>query len=165
MAFLISPARNDGVDAEAILTIDGACFAESTVNIAAELERSWAHVWVARLDDATSEPRAFLLAWLVGDELHVLSVATLPGFRRRGLARALLEHALAFARERKVRIVLLEVRRSNRSAIRLYRAFGFSATRVRPRYYADNGEDAIEMALTLDPVTGQALLGRDEVDI
>ncbi|HEX9294969.1 MAG TPA: ribosomal protein S18-alanine N-acetyltransferase [Polyangiaceae bacterium] len=165
MAAVITPARNDGVDAEAIAAIDHACFAQSTVNIDAELERSWSHVWVARASDERSEPRAFLLAWLVADELHVLSVATLPGFRRQGLARALLEHAIAFAHERKVRSILLEVRRSNRSAIRLYRGFGFSALGIRPRYYADNWEDAIEMALALDPRTGDVVLGRDEVEI
>jgi ribosomal-protein-alanine N-acetyltransferase len=47
--------------------------------------------------------------------------------------------------------VLLEVRPSNQAAIDLYRAFGFVTARVRPRYYADNGEDAIEMTLALPP--------------
>jgi ribosomal-protein-alanine N-acetyltransferase len=34
---------------------------------------------------------------------------------------------------------------SNESAIQLYRSFGFVATGVRPRYYDDNGEDAVIM--------------------
>src|SRR5262249_18296067 len=101
-AFVVSPARSNGRDPEAILAIDQACFPQGTVNVAAELERPWARVWVVRADGAP-EPRAFLLAWLVVDELHVLSVATMPPFRRRGMARALLDHALAFARENKVR--------------------------------------------------------------
>jgi ribosomal-protein-alanine N-acetyltransferase len=163
-AFVVGGAENNGRDPQAILDIDRACFAQGTVNVSAELERPWARVWVVR-ENGSGEPRAFLLAWLVVDELHVLSVATLPRFRRQGMARALLEHAIGFAREQKVRTVLLEVRRSNAAAIRLYRAFGFSATALRPRYYADNFEDAVEMSLLLDPATGAIVVGDDAVSI
>ncbi len=162
---VITPARNDGFDPEAILAIDQACFAQSTVNVTAELERPWSHVWVARQGGEDAEPRAFMLSWVVADELHILSVATLPPYRRQGLARALLQYAMEFARIRKVRAIFLEVRRSNEVAIRLYRAFGFSAIGIRPRYYADNFEDAIEMILTLDPVTGNVVPGQDEVRV
>ena len=161
---VVSPAENNGTDPEAILAIDMACFAQGTVNVAAELERPWSRMWVVR-EKGSPEPRAFLLAWLVVDELHVLSVATLPPFRRKGMARALLEHAIGFAREQKVRTILLEVRRSNAAAIRLYRAFGFSATALRPRYYADNLEDAVEMSLVLDTATGAIVPGCDAVSI
>ena len=159
----VRPAEPGGTDPEVILAIDHACFAQGTVNIAAEFERPWSRVWVA--GEGNDEPRAFLLAWLVVDELHVLSVATLPESRRRGMARALLERAIAFARENDVRTVLLEVRRSNAAAIRLYRAFGFSASALRPKYYADNLEDAIEMSLVLDPATGAILPAEDAVSI
>lgn len=162
---VITPAQNDGADPEAILTIDRACFAQSTVNVEAELERPWAHVWIARQGSETTEPRAFMLSWVVADELHILSVATMPGFRRQGLARALLDYAIEFARLRKIRAIFLEVRRSNVGAIALYRAFGFSAIGIRPRYYADNFEDAIEMILTLDPITGNIVPGQDEVRV
>ncbi len=162
--FVVSAAENDGRDPEAILAIDRVCFSQGTINVAAELERPWARVWVVR-EKVSGEPRAFLLAWLVVDELHVLSVATLPACRRRGMARVLLEHAIGFARDHEVRTILLEVRRSNAAAIRLYRTFGFSATAVRPRYYADNFEDAVEMSLVLDPATGAVVTAEDAVSI
>jgi ribosomal-protein-alanine N-acetyltransferase len=162
MAFIISLARS-GVDGEAILAIDASCFAHPTVNVAEELERPWARVWLARLTEDDDKARAFLLAWLVADELHILSVATLPAARRRGLATALLEHALGFARERHVGLVLLEVRRSNAEAIRLYRRLGFSAVGLRERYYVDNQEDAVEMRLVLDPTTGAVVSESDQV--
>ncbi len=73
--------------------------------------------------------------------------------------------ALRYAAETRIRIVILEVRRSNRAAIKLYRGLGFTAMGVRPRYYADNDEDAIEMMLALDPDTGRILPGRDEIRI
>jgi ribosomal-protein-alanine N-acetyltransferase len=164
MSIEITPARDNDTDPEVILAIDRASFAQATINIAAELERPWSRIWVAK-ENGRSEPRAFLLAWLVVDELHVLSIATMPGFRKRGMARALLEQAIEFAREQQVRTILLEVRRSNAAAIRLYRGFGFVASAVRPGYYADNLEDAIEMSLALDPATGAIVAGEDAVTI
>jgi ribosomal-protein-alanine N-acetyltransferase len=73
-----------------------------------------------------------------------------------------MDEVLAYGRRRRVQHLLLEVRRSNRAAITLYRALGFFAMGVRPRYYADD-EDAVEMVLTLDPETGDVLPHTDEV--
>jgi ribosomal-protein-alanine N-acetyltransferase len=81
------------------------------------------------------------------------------------MARALLEQAIEFSKHKEVRTILLEVRRSNLAAIQLYRSFGFSAVSLRPRYYADNFEDAVEMNLLLDPATGAILPAKDEVSI
>jgi [ribosomal protein S18]-alanine N-acetyltransferase len=156
-----------GVASEAELAgIDGIAAAAAMdhgFSAQVELAGPWARVWVARVP--SSEMAAFLVAWHVADELHVLDVATSPVFRRRGIATSLMRVALEYASAEHVRIVLLEVRRSNRQAIRLYRRLGFTAMGVRPGYYADNGEDAIEMVLALDPVTGAALPGRDEIRV
>ena len=73
--------------------------------------------------------------------------------------------SMAYAAASHVRIVLLEVRRSNRAAIQLYRRLGFTAMGIRPNYYSDDGEDAVEMMLGLDPDTGKMLPGRDEVHV
>ena len=162
---VVTRPEKSGNDPTAILAIDSACFAQGTINVAAELDRPWSQVWVARETDETSEARAFLLAWLVVDELHILSVATLPEFRRRGMARALLAQAIDHAQEKGARTILLEVRRSNVPAIQLYRSFGFFTSNVRPRYYADNLEDAVEMTALLDAATGAILPGKDEVTI
>jgi [ribosomal protein S18]-alanine N-acetyltransferase len=152
------------LDLAAIVEIDRASFPASAATSNEEFERPWVRSWVARPADGPA-PVAYLTAWRVADELHVLSVATLPTFRRKGAARALLDAALEFARDDRVRLVVLEVRRSNRAAIHLYRALGFSAMAVRPRYYADNSEDAIEMHLALDPQTGSVKPPHDEVAI
>jgi ribosomal-protein-alanine N-acetyltransferase len=130
-----------------------------------ELTRGWAHLWVLRAPHGEgNKVAAFLATWLVQDELHVLNVATDPAHRRRGHARALMRHGIAFGVEHGVRMVLLEVRRSNAAAIALYRQLGFTAMAVRTRYYS-NDEDAVEMVLRLDPSTGAVLPGRDEVRV
>ena len=53
--------------------------------------------------------------------------------------------------KRHVKLVTLEVRRSNDAARSLYAGFGFRQIGVRQRYYSDNGEDAIVMQLALRP--------------
>ena len=140
------------------------CFSDGGFSAAEELSRPWARLWAARASEGA--PLAgFLIAWHVADELHVLNIATLPAMRRRGIARALMEASLRYSSQHKIRIVLLEVRRSNRAAIKLYRDLGFTAMGVRAAYYADNDEDAIEMIVALDQRTGQVLPGRDEIRI
>ena len=159
---LVSPlAPGDHGDRDGVLAIADA--AEMSVDVDAELARSFALLWVAR-PNAGHAPTAFLLAWAVADELHLIHIATHPAARRKGAARALMAALIDRATEHKCRLVLLEVRRSNRSAIRLYRAMGFSAMGVRRGYYTD-GEDAVEMMLTLDPMTGAVRPGRDEVEL
>jgi ribosomal-protein-alanine N-acetyltransferase len=127
-----------------------------------ELARPWSRLWVAR--EEGEDLVGFLASWHVADELHVLDVLTRVDRRRRGIGRALMGTCLAYAREHGLSRVLLEVRRSNQGAIALYRSIGFSATNVRARYYPDD-EDAVEMALRLDPETGAVLANADDVDL
>lgn len=159
---LVSPlVPGDRAERDGVLAIADAV--EMAVDVDAELARSFALLWVARSGPSTP-PSAFLLAWAVADELHLIHIATHPTARRKGAARALMTALIDRAAEHKSRLVLLEVRRSNRSAIRLYRSVGFSAMGVRRSYYTD-GEDAVEMMLTLDPMTGAVRPGRDEVEL
>jgi ribosomal-protein-alanine N-acetyltransferase len=114
--------------------------------------------------EADGEAVGFVVTWFVVDEVHVLNLATHPDRRRRGIARSLMEETVAFARRRCATRMLLEVRRSNRPALALYRSLGFFATNLRARYYAD-GEDAIEMALAFDPATGEIVEQPDAVTV
>jgi ribosomal-protein-alanine N-acetyltransferase len=138
--------------------------AQQSMDLDKEAARTWGRLTVARVTPG-SEAIAVLLTWSVADELHVINVATHPEFRRHGAARALLSQALDRASRDRVRLVLLEVRRSNLAAIQLYRSLGFSTLAVRRGYYADNSEDAIEMKLSFDPNTGQMLPGHDDEDL
>ena len=55
------------------------------------------------------------------DEGQITNIATLPDFRRRGLAEKTLCAMLDMAKERGLSFVTLEVRESNEPAIALYR--------------------------------------------
>ena len=127
-----------------------------SVDLEAELAREIALPWVLRATPH-GPPLAFLLAWSVADELHLLDMATHPEHRRRGHSRALLSALVALAQSEHKRLVLLEVRHSNTAAIALYESAGFCATGVRRGYYSEPAEDALEMRITLDPNTGAIL--------
>ncbi len=77
------------------------------------------------------------------DEFEILSIATHPDHRRKGLARALIHEFCAGNRGD----VFLEVRESNVGGLAFYRRLGFSQTGVRHSYYADNGDGAVVMKL------------------
>ncbi len=162
-------------DVSDVLAIENASFRDSrprlptgsnrldATKLREELARPWARVWVSRSKTVPAHAVAYLLAWHVADELHVLDVATHPELRRKGHARALMQQSLAYAKENLVRHVILEVRRSNTPAIKLYRDVGFYAMGIRKRYYPDD-EDAVEMALVLD-VRGEVEPRKDEVSV
>lgn len=144
-------------DVEAVVTIDRLSFALpwSERSYRFELtENRGSSSWVAVLPDAHGAPAVagMIVNWIILDEAHVATIATHPDFRRRGVARRLLAHSLLAAYDRGARSALLEVRRGNLSAQALYFRFGFTVTGERPRYYKDNFEDALLMALQpLDP--------------
>ncbi len=76
---------------------------------------------------------------------HLVSVAVLDGFRKRGIGRALVEEALKGAQIKKCDELYLEVRCSNNDAVGLYEGMGFDIRQRLKTYYRD-GEDAYCMA-------------------
>lgn len=91
---------------------------------------------------------AYLFACWQVDELHILKVATHPLFEGRGLASALMAEAREEAIKGGARGLFLEVRPSNRRAVKLYLHIGYRVIGRRPGYYT-NGEDALVMFLDL----------------
>jgi [ribosomal protein S18]-alanine N-acetyltransferase len=105
-----------------------------------------------------SKPSGICLAAQAGERLlgyvvcsrydqvwHLMNIAVTPEHRRTGVAGRLL--ARLFEEAGGALPFTLEVRVSNRNAIGMYERFGFRSAGVRPRYYHDNGEDALIMWL------------------
>ena len=88
------------------------------------------------------------------DEAHLLNLCIAEAERRRGLAALLLEHVTTEMALSGVDRVFLEVRPSNRAAIRLYARQGFRQVGRRPGYYPDEDgrEDALVMVRDLEGV-------------
>ena len=87
---------------------------------------------------------------------HVMNVSVNPDLRRGGIATALMTELFGRIGGDDARITL-EVRPTNTAAIRLYEGLGFTSAGRRPRYYQDNGEDAVIMWRT--PATLAAARG------
>ncbi len=111
-------------------------------------ENRVARCFVAETDDR--QIAAMIVSWLILDEMHIATIATHPDFRRQGIGESLLKEALIDGRGAGAKLAFLEVRAGNEAAQAMYRKFGFLPTGKRPRYYRDNGEDAILM--TLEPL-------------
>ena len=84
----------------------------------------------------------------------LLTIATIPAARGRGIASLMLTELVSTAREAGCPDVLLEVRQSNETAQRLYTRHGFVPIGRRRRYYQVPPEDAVVMCLTLRPRPG-----------
>ena len=112
---------------------------------------------VARSDETLV---GFAGIWLMVDEAHITTFAVHPDWRRRGIGERLLLTLLDVSLARHAREATLEVRLSNVAARRLYEKYGFRPVGLRPRYYSDNGEDALIM--TTEPLTGPEMQARLE---
>ena len=86
------------------------------------------------------------------DEAHLLNLCVSPQQRRQGLGSILLEHVMRELMLAGVDRIFLEVRPSNKPALRLYAKEGFEKVGRRPGYYpADSGrEDALVLLRNLD---------------
>ena len=84
-------------------------------------------------------------------ECHLLNICIHPEFQRQGLGEGMVLYLLDFARKKKARVALLEVRISNTAAYKLYIKLGFDEVGLRKSYYpAHHGrEDAIILARDL----------------
>lgn len=109
--------------------------------------------WV--LTDAAApaaEIFGYALMTMAVDEAHILNLCVDPEQQRQGLGEFMLQHLLRLARAANATIALLEVRKSNDAAQRLYERLGFERLGLRKGYYpAAEGrrEDALVLGLQL----------------
>jgi ribosomal-protein-alanine N-acetyltransferase len=96
--------------------------------------------------------------WLMVDEAHITTFGVLPDARRSGVGVRMLLAVAELGVELGAARLTLEVRPSNAPAIALYERFGFAVVGRRPRYYTDDGEDALIM--TTPPLRSAAMRER-----
>lgn len=92
---------------------------------------------VARKDN---EIIGYIATSKVIDTVDILSIVIKEEYKKRGIATKLLQFIFELENISKV---MLEVRRSNIPAQRLYEKLGFNNIYTRKNYYPDNHEDAI----------------------
>jgi [ribosomal protein S18]-alanine N-acetyltransferase len=102
-------------------------------------------ICLGAVDGEQDELVGYLIISRYVDAWHVMNIAVAPGYRRKGIARALMERLFEVTERDARRGYTLEVRVSNDAAISLYEALGFRARGIRRGYYTDNREDALIM--------------------
>ena len=141
--------RMRAADLAAVAQIDALSFNQPWPPAAFEIEldNPNARCWVAEVEDPGVI--AALVIWRVLDEAHIATIAVHPDFRGQGAGRLLLQTGMKSAYAEGARIYHLEVRAGNLAAQKMYLGFGYEIVGRRPRYYRENGEDALLMTLDL----------------
>ena len=87
----------------------------------------------------------YIKIWKVLEESHIEQIGVIEKFRGQGIGEKLLVLSLRYCWENNIKKILLECRKSNSSAIKLYKKYLFNIVSVRKNYYPLNNsrEDAI----------------------
>ena len=132
-----------------------------------EIERSWQHLshwsedsyyrlvndegftasFLAEIDDPSGKPfiAGFVIFHVAGTNSEVYNIAVDMNHARSGIGKQLMNTVFAESIRRYASRVLLEVRKSNVTAIRFYEGFGFKVLGDRKDYYSNPIEDAYVM--------------------
>ena len=102
-------------------------------------------ICLGAIESEKDELVGYLIISRYVDAWHVMNIAVAPAYRRRGIARNLMERLFEVTSRDARRGYTLEVRVSNEAAIRLYEGLGFKTRGIRRGYYTDNREDALVM--------------------
>ena len=148
---LLRYMRRDDIPAVATIDQDAAAENWTVATYERELENAAARYIVVETGPGCIAGLAG--AWLIVDELHVITVGVRIPDRRKGLGTLLVHGLITIARDHALAVATLECRVSNDTARNLYRRFGFHEVGMRPHYYAD-GEDAVIM--TTETLDGEA---------
>lgn len=128
-------------DIDGVFEVECECFSTpwSKKSFSDEIKNEHTVYLVAKHDEKVI---GYAGAWCVAGDADITNIAVLREFRRKGVAKKLLERLIFEAEKRNSENIRLEVRKSNEAAISLYEKFGFSMIYIREKYY-DNKEDAL----------------------
>lgn len=114
----------------------------------AELKKPYSHFLLMTDDETDSVVAGYVIFWMLFDECQILNLAVSLDHRGEGFANKMLRKTIDLAIKAGLKRVVLDVRKSNASAISLYQGLGFVIAHIRKGHYS-NGEDAYQMVLEL----------------
>ncbi len=85
----------------------------------------------------------FIIFWIIDEIAELHSISIYDDYKRQGYAKYLINHMFDILRNKKIREVFLEVRKSNIPAINLYKQLKFNKISERKEYYRSPVEDAM----------------------
>jgi ribosomal-protein-alanine N-acetyltransferase len=107
--------------------------------------------YLAEIEDESGRPfiAGFVIFHVAGTNAEVYNIAVDAHHARSGIGKQLMNTVVSESLKRYASRVLLEVRKSNASAIRFYEGFGFKVLGERKDYYSNPIEDAFVMEKNL----------------
>ena len=113
-----------------VAEIEKLCFSNpwSEGTVASEIESGFSDFFGAFSEEKLA---GYIGGRTIAGETEIFNVAVLPEFRRKGIAKALIEKFIDAVREKSTDVIFLEVRASNLAAISLYEKFGFKTVGFR----------------------------------
>ena len=129
-------------DIASVADVDRAAFPDAWKDdsFADELKKDYSHYFVAETD---GEIMGYAGIWCIYETAELIRIATSPNHQKKGVAKELMQAILECAKNCGCERMMLEVRKSNIPAQKLYKKFGFNEISIRKGYY--NGEDAVIM--------------------
>ena len=149
MSNILSLKQMEKSDIDGVLEVENKSFSIpwSRHSFEKEMENELAYYVIAKYGD---EVVGYGGIWFIAGEGHITNVAVHPSGRKKGIGKKILDELIRESLNRNVLAITLEVRVSNEVAIGLYSSYGFKPAGTRPKYYHDNGEDALIMWKELD---------------
>jgi ribosomal-protein-alanine N-acetyltransferase len=135
--------------AEPLSAVHAQCFEQAWTAeaFASLLATPGTFAWMAWTAD--HEPLGLALVRIAAQEGEILTLATLPHRRRKGVARQIIEEILNYTRKSGVERLFLEVAEDNQAGRALYEKAGFSYVGRRPSYYGSSAATGRQDALIL----------------
>ncbi len=127
-----------------IARLEKECFSTpwSEDGLKSELNNAFARFFVATY---AGEIAGYVGAHNVLGEVYITNVAVFEKFRRKGVAKKLIDALLKTAKAENGNFVTLEVRKSNIPAVSLYEKCGFEKVGERKNFYEKPRENAVLM--------------------
>lgn len=89
----------------------------------------------------------YLIYDIIYDRAELVNIYVLENYRNNKIGTQLLQQLINIAKKNNCKNITLEVRKSNKYAILLYKKYNFKEVAIRKGYYS--GEDGILMELIL----------------
>ena len=147
--FSARPASED--DVEQILKIENVSYPLPWKKEAflEELKKPFSHVIVFTDDETDSVIAGYIVFWIMFEECTIHNITVNLDYRGLQFGLKLIEIAKKEALRSNCKKLVLEVRKGNDAAIKLYQKSGFFIDHIKKGFY-ENGEDAYFMTLFID---------------
>jgi len=135
-------------DVESVARLEQQIFTDawSEKSILDTMNQSQAFILVSEEDNVIN---GYCIVYFVLDEAEIARIAVDSAMRKQGVGQELLRATCRVGMQKGIARILLDVRESNDSARRFYRAFGFEEDGIRKNFYQNPNEHAVLMSMSI----------------